>query len=286
MKDVLIDWFYYTPKDVLEKFASLDNSISHGEYKERFVFIPGSRQDRVLLVAHADTVFNRMKPKIKFENGVFSSELKNCGIGADDRAGCAIVWALKDLGHSIFIADGEESGCVASNYASSIPEINDMLQDHQFMIEFDRRGSNDLVFYDVGTKEFKSWCQHQFDGYKTNTGSFTDISVLAKKICGVNISIGYYSQHTSRETLVYSQWLNTLEKSRKVLSQKNIPKFELKRYKDFQTINQYDLSVSIYELNTTYQCDCCNSLIDKYEIENNNNRCPLCYNEMECKHGN
>ena len=98
----------YDAKYVFSVFSNLPNAvISKGDNPfERFVYIPGKREDRVLLVAHADTVWDEkyvegLDGKPVFEDGIYRSDNPDCGIGADDRAGCAMLWALKDSGHSL-----------------------------------------------------------------------------------------------------------------------------------------------------------------------------------------
>jgi hypothetical protein len=51
-------------------------------------------------------------------------------------------------------------------------------------------------------------------GFKSSFGSFSDISILCPKwgIGGVNLSIGYYSQHTSSEILKIDEWQNTVDR--------------------------------------------------------------------------
>lgn len=70
------------------------------EGEDSFVYVPGKREDRVVLIAHADTVYNSGQ-EIIFEEGIYRSGTPYCGIGADDRAGCAILYLLKDFGHSL-----------------------------------------------------------------------------------------------------------------------------------------------------------------------------------------
>ena len=53
---------------------------------------------------------------VVFEDGVYSSGDDLCGIGADDRAGCAMLWLLRDSGHSLLILDGEEHGQVGAAF--------------------------------------------------------------------------------------------------------------------------------------------------------------------------
>jgi hypothetical protein len=43
--------------EIFAKFQELEGAVRRGEGAEQFLYRPGSRKDRVLLVAHADTVF-------------------------------------------------------------------------------------------------------------------------------------------------------------------------------------------------------------------------------------
>ena len=48
-------------RPVLEEFAHLPGAVAvFEEGKKSFVFVPGSREDRILLVAHADTVWDAL----------------------------------------------------------------------------------------------------------------------------------------------------------------------------------------------------------------------------------
>ncbi len=103
----------YSPKEVLEQFSELENAVyvPEVEDKDSFVYVPSKREDRVVLIAHADTVYySGVEQEIIFEDGIYRSGMPYCGIGADDRAGCAILYLLKDFGHSLLILDGEEQG--------------------------------------------------------------------------------------------------------------------------------------------------------------------------------
>lgn len=45
-------------------------------------------------------------------------------LGADDRAGCAIIWLLRNLGHGILITDDEEQGSLSvEEMARTNPEL-------------------------------------------------------------------------------------------------------------------------------------------------------------------
>lgn len=216
-----------TAEGVLQKFASLPNAIVHldGDMNN-FVYIPGTREDRVLLVAHADTVWDTFYCKEKHEqtlvenNGVFSGVNPTCGIGADDRAGCAILYCLKDSGHSLLIVDGEEGRQIGSNYIkNAYPEIFNELNQHSYVIQFDRRETDNYKVYNLPvSRKFIEFIEKS-TGYK-DAGKIasTDIVALCRDICGVNLSIGYYNEHTPDEKLVFDEWYKTLNLTEKILS--------------------------------------------------------------------
>ncbi|MCX6878724.1 MAG: hypothetical protein NTW21_33665 [Verrucomicrobia bacterium] len=83
------------------------------------------------------------------ENAIIRSADPERGIGADDRAGLAILWLLRELGHSLMVTDLEEPGRLGSTRLREYePEILAQINcDHAFAIQFDRRNSGD----------FKSW---------------------------------------------------------------------------------------------------------------------------------
>lgn len=60
-----------------------------------------------MLVAHADTYWDEhygyshnIRHEVIFDAGIVKSANTNYGLVADDRAGCALLWLLKGLGHS------------------------------------------------------------------------------------------------------------------------------------------------------------------------------------------
>ena len=218
--------------DVIDAFAVLPNAqLYDGGGMRRFVYIPGTRDDRVLLVAHADTVWDKhympellptpQRTEYLFGKYYNSNPLSLTGIGADDRAGCALLYLLRNSGHSILIVDGEEHGQIGAHYLKEEhPEIFKEINEHSFMLQFDRRNATDYKCYDIPvTNNFKNHLYRNL-GY-TNAGrkSKTDIVVLCDNICGANLSVGYYGEHTEHEILVYKQWLNTYRKVSKMLEE-------------------------------------------------------------------
>ena len=209
--------------EIFDKFMTLDNAryYEYDDYPD-CVYVPGTRKDRVLLAAHADTVFCfRGRHKIIHEGDIYRSGEYDEGIGADDRAGCAILWALRDTGHSLLVTNGEEIDCIGANDIKDFHrELFDELNSHQYVLEFDRRGAKDYKFYDIPvTREFRQFIESNTGYVNPENFSSTDIRVLCEKICGANLSVGYYYEHTGAEHLKFSEWQNTLNTARKLLEQ-------------------------------------------------------------------
>jgi di/tripeptidase len=161
--------------------------------KKGFIYAKGNLP--VMLVAHLDTVHKKPVETIcRSDDGriVMSPE----GIGGDDRAGVYMILRIikKYRCHVLFCEDEEIGGRGAEDFAMSNikPDIN-------FIVELDRRGHEDAVFYDCDNPEFT---KHILGfGFVEDTGSFSDISVVAPNlgIAAVNISAGYYNEHCRHE---------------------------------------------------------------------------------------
>jgi hypothetical protein len=225
---------------VFEEFRKLDGAIfreNPERRKERFLFIEGSRPDKVVLVAHADTAFDEFygyKPvphSLEEKEGIIRSKNNgNVGLGADDRAGCAMLWLLRESGHSILIADGEEGGGKGSRWlVNNHDDILETLNNHQFMIQLDRRNGTDYKCYSVGTSRFREFITAQTGYREPDRFSYTDIVTLCRDICGVNFSIGYYNEHTANEYLVVSEWRNTLKILQVLLNYPDLERFVLQK---------------------------------------------------------
>ncbi len=212
---------------VLEKFAALPGAVSRmeGDGKD-YVYIPSTRETPVLLVAHADVVEDDGDlPELQEDE---TSIWNAAGIlGADDRAGCAIIWLLRELGHGILITDGEERGSrSAKKIKETEPELFAELNSrYQFMVQIDRKSRTDFKCYNVGTDEFRSYVAKMTGFQDAGQKSSTDIRHLAKNICGVNLSCGYRHEHTLDEIIVKDDWLYDLEVIEKWLSRPDLPRF-------------------------------------------------------------
>ncbi len=153
----------------------------------------------VLLIAHYDT-FADSPRFIKNDKGILSGLVGNKPhqLGADDRAGIyAILETIpKHHCHVLFTGGEERGGIGATAFTNSgiKPEVN-------YCLQFDRRGSNDAVYYDSDNPDFEDFITSH--GWETATGSFTDICEVCPYlgVMGVNLSIGYKNEHTTSETL-------------------------------------------------------------------------------------
>ena len=221
-----------TTEGIFRKFQEIPGARSFGHANKRSLYIPGSAAKKVVLIAHADTYWDDENPflgetELVIEGGRIHHP--QGGLGADDRAGCALVWILRNLGHSILITSGEERGSLACKWlAENRPDVLDELNNsHQFMVQFDRGNGREFKCYDVGTDAFRETIQ-QVSGYREpDRERSTDIKFLCKTICGVNLSIGYHNEHTAEEYLVIDEWQHTLEIARDWLSRPDLPLFRL-----------------------------------------------------------
>lgn len=214
---------------------------------EKVYFKLGNRKDKILLIAHADTVWDKRhynyvtstklnnnyktdfeldledipttKPLSNYlqENvSTFYSNNNINGIGADDRAGAAIVYLLKDTGNSVLITDNEEIGAIASRKLMQNPKLRDLIKSHRYILQFDLKGTKNFKCYNAGSDDFKVMLETKTKYSMLPNFSYTDVAFLGKDICGANFSIGYYNEHTPNEYLVKDEWLETYKVAEKL----------------------------------------------------------------------
>ena len=180
--------------------------------KEGFLYAKGDIP--VLLVAHMDTVHHKQCKNIVVENGRMSSPE---GIGGDDRCGIFIIMNIvNELRCSVLLCEDEEIGAVGATKFIRSKYMSDVVAN--YIVEFDRRGNNDAVFYSCNNKKFTDFiCDNT--GFKEAYGSFSDISVLAPalKIAAVNLSSGYYKAHTTEEYVIYDEMLDVIDTAKALI---------------------------------------------------------------------
>ena len=247
----------------------------HGMYDNvystiNYIYAP-SNECSVLLMAHCDTVFKLPPTK----NDILYDRERNImisregGLG-DDRAGVYAILKLLEQGYrpSVLFTNFEESGCLGS--AQLIKDFTAPASETNFIIQIDRRGINDMVFYQCDNKEFIEYIGAF--GFTKQGGSFTDISTIcpAWGVAGVNLSTGYDGEHDTSEILIIDALESTIEKVSNILKEKEHPYF---KYIESAHLGYTFLNSSWYDDYDSYNpseytmvCDCCHSIVDKSDV--------------------
>jgi putative aminopeptidase FrvX len=174
----------------------------------------------VLLSAHMDTVKGVLADRELIEkNGRISSN--KGALGADDRAGIAIILeVLKNINKlgfdgtlKIAFSREEEIGCVGSSKIDPY-----FYQDADLAIVVDRRGSRDIVvgcgmaFCSNEVGHFMEDVSKMADmDWKATEGGISDAMTFAENgVNSINLSAGYYNEHTEREYVVIAEMKDTV----------------------------------------------------------------------------
>lgn len=168
---------------------------------------------KVGLVAHIDTVSDTQK----IYSDLSCPDLYcSCGHPCfDDRLGILMILRAiinHDLKCVTIFLNEEEVGCIgAIRLVEDFPELDDVFgaqADYlKCLIEVDRHGCNEVVFYDLDYPEF----EHEFVAYSKNISkAWTDIAVLGPmwNIAAANVSAGYYNEHTKNEHFFLNSFLD------------------------------------------------------------------------------
>ena len=163
--------------------------------KNRFLLVRG--ESPVLLVAHLDTVHREpVKTICQSEKG--NILMSPQGIGGDDRCGVYGIVKVYEAAEKkpwlLFTCDEETGGYGADAFCSAYlkKKLPKELDGLKMMIELDRKGKNDAVYYDCDNPAFEEYIKSK--GFVTECGTFSDISTLAPVlgVAAVNLSCGYY----------------------------------------------------------------------------------------------
>lgn len=212
----------------LQKYISRDFKESGRKFVQTDDFLYYCGTFPVLLVAHMDTVHTHLPTICKSSSGDIWMAPE--GIGGDDRCGIWIILnILEHFDCQVLFTQGEEIGGIgAKAFAASglIPSVN-------YIIEIDRQGDDDAVFYSCGNKAFKDFIVNE-TGFVESFGSFSDISILSPKfdLASVNLSSGYYSPHSHSEFIKLSDMNATMMAVEYALSMTDVNKeFKYERTK-------------------------------------------------------
>lgn len=217
-------------------------------------YVLGQGNIPILLVAHTDTVHPNPPTNIFYDQEkqvLWSPD----GLGADDRAGIYAILELlhKDLRPHVLFTNYEEIGALgAQQLTQDYPEIPPIIKNTKYVIQLDRRGNDDCVFYNCDNQDFINYIKNF--GFAHNIGTFTDITVICSKwnVAGVNLSIGYYNEHSTSEYLLLTELNATINKVGAMLKNPPTQKFiyttETKVEKDYchNCYEIYDINKLIY----------------------------------------
>ena len=168
------------------------------------------------------------------------------GIGGDDRCGVFAlvkVYRLSKIKPWLLFCCDEEVGGLGANKFSLAHQHHQLpieLDNLKFLIEIDRKGKNDAVYYSCANPDFEAYISGK--GFKTAQGSFSDISVIAPElgIAAVNLSSGYHHAHTLHEYINRTELDNTICKVVDIISDApQLPRFEY--VECIQSVEQHKL---------------------------------------------
>ena len=176
----------------------------------------------IALVAHMDTVFKNPVADLYYDQrkGVLWSPQ---GLGADDRAGIFAILKIIQSGLRpaiIFTTDEEKGGLGATALGSRDCPIPGL----KYMIQLDRHGTNDCVFYECFNEDFYDYVE------KTYTDLYDVYS--AQRIEGLIRSI--IDKYRLVERQAGSRIINT------VLMNAIVPQHYLADYYDFNLLDLLD----------------------------------------------
>lgn len=265
-----------TIKPTQEKLFNLlvDMYGENAEFlKDNYILVHGEAP--ILLIAHLDTVHKeKVKDLCVSQDG--NILMSPQGIGGDDRCG---VFALNTIYNRapikpwlLFTCDEEIGGGGAHAFSKDyhFGYLPRELDDLKLMVEIDRKGEDDAVYYDCDNEKFEKYITSK--GFITSYGTFSDISIIAPDlgVAAVNLSSGYYNAHTLYEYIDRAQLHAVIEKVLTIVedaAKPDFPAYEyikgkysyLSKYYDWDNTD-YDLTGIPAEIRDEYE-----ALLDYYD---------------------
>jgi hypothetical protein len=160
---------------------------------------------RIMFSSHTDTVHNKSgKQKLYTNKGKVLTSDSTC-LGADNTVGNYLMLSMIDSGiPGLYIFHrGEERGGLGSTFISQ--DTPDLLKGVEIAIALDRKGKDDVVQFQMGSR----CCSEKFAKQLASlmgmtggdmTGSFTDTANYTDLVteCS-NISVAYWDHHSKNE---------------------------------------------------------------------------------------
>lgn len=167
-----------------------------------------------MFTSHLDTACSNKEKVTHIQNGNIIGTDGTTILGADDKAGMVVLLYMieNNIPGLYYFFEGEEVGCVGSSKLSSVWEDTEFSKYIKKVISFDRRGTDSIIteqgFGECCSDEFAEDLSQKLNltGFNFNfspdpTGIYTDSAQFMDIVpeC-TNISVGYYNEHTTRET--------------------------------------------------------------------------------------
>ena len=202
------------------------------------------------VVAHMDCVIPCANKEVKIkDNRITGRNIvtgKRVGLGADDSVGiCIAIQLLKSIPDlKVCFTTEEEIGFKGADAAA---DNLDFFYNVSYLIQADRHGKSDLITYtNFIYSASQDWLQEATGvmakyRYTEESGIGTDIGVLAERLqlSGVNVSCGYYKEHTDKEYIIIPETQNCLNFINEIIN--TVPcdrQYEIKI--DYYAYNRYN----------------------------------------------
>lgn len=237
-------------KQTQEQLYQMIDNMYHDKtigYKNEFILVRGEAP--IMLVAHLDTVHKEPVKEIYTINDG-NILMSPQGIGGDDRCGVYALVAAYEKSKIkpwlLFTCDEEIGGKGAQKFCllydkGKLPKELDKLK---CLVEIDRRGNKDAVYYDCDNAEFEEYIMNK--GFVTKIGLFSDISYIAPVlgVAAVNLSSGYYNAHTKHEYIIRSEINSIINKVVEIVN--DVTKTDFPKYKYIKR-KQLDIRYNFYD---------------------------------------
>jgi len=211
---------YETPvSDIIKREVGSSANITEDALKNLVIRVGVSK---TLFLSHMDSVHNHEKVVLHTDNQGIISLGEGCAqraLGADDKAGVRVMLHLIKQGVAGVYAFcvQEEVGCIGSGFLAETLDMTGIKQ----AISFDRKGTASIITAmaagNCASDSFTSSLSRELGKTSTHvweadpTGSVTDSMSFSNKVINyTNISVGYYNEHSKRETLDSTYLLEVL----------------------------------------------------------------------------
>jgi hypothetical protein len=147
-----LEFQQFTSSEMIDRFLSLENLIccaNPDNKEEKFLYRQGTAENEVLLVGYTD---NALKNSDEFFAQKPIEKHNTCiGEGIDNKAGCAMLWTLRNFGYSFLVFNGSDG----LNYLHKNQDLVNRIIEYRFIIQLNKNGNLDFESIKQSTSEFK-----------------------------------------------------------------------------------------------------------------------------------